>query len=117
MGRAKYTLALILPADTLSFTAFPLLIKQKVDVTSRQALSIDETGIHVVLLEGTCEQVPGQHGEMQWQIRIHRPDVPVQLLLHVTSDELCQRMKQTGRIPLRVFVATQEGIGNSLRSS
>jgi hypothetical protein len=98
----------LLAADTLSFTSFPLLIENNVDLTERLALSVDETGIHVIMLKGVCQPGTAQDGEKQWQIAIHRPDVPIQLIMHITDDGRVLRMEQTGRFPTRVFAATQQ---------
>ena len=98
----------LLAADTLSFTSFPLLIKNNVDLTERLALSVDETGIHVIMLKGVCQTETAQDGEKQWQIAIHRPDMPIQLIMHMSEDGIFLRMEQTGRIPTRVFAAPQQ---------
>jgi len=82
--------------------------KEPIDVTSQQTLSIDDTGIHVCMLKGACEAETAQDNEKQWQIEIHRPDVPIQLIIAVINDEIFLRMQQTGRIHTRVFAATQQ---------
>ncbi|GCE15737.1 amidohydrolase family protein [Tengunoibacter tsumagoiensis] len=95
----------LLPADTLSFTVFPWLTKHTIDQTERQALSIDETGIHIVLLQGSQETRTTQDTTTRWQIDIDRPDIPVRLITHVTHNGTFLRMEQTGRIHQRTFIA------------
>lgn len=95
----------LLPTDTLSFTIFPWLIKHKIDLAEQQALSIDETGIHVVMLTGTREAETAQDAKTRWQIDISRPDIPIRLVTYVTDDGVFLSMEQTGRVHTRAFVA------------
>lgn len=97
----------LLPADTLSFTSFPLLIKNNVDLIDRLALSVDETGMHVVVLKGSHVAVLSQYGEEQWQIEIDRPDVPVLLSVTMARNGECLQLEQTGRIHKRRFATIQ----------
>ncbi|WP_161977127.1 amidohydrolase family protein [Dictyobacter kobayashii] len=97
----------LLAADTLSFTAFLLLIKNNIDLTNRLALSIDETGTHIVSLHGSSAEALSQDGETQWQVQIQRPDLPIQLSINMASNGECLRLEQTGRIHKRVFAAMQ----------
>lgn len=97
----------LLAADTLSFTTFPLLLKNNVDLTDRLALSVDETGIHIVTLKGGKVEAPSQDGDEQWQVQIERPDLPILLSMNMARTGECLHLEQTGRIHKRAFTAIQ----------